>query len=68
MERDRNKRRKPSIEASGELNVEELEAVVERARSGEREALELVVGTIQDRVFGLSFRMLGHRSDAEDLT
>jgi RNA polymerase sigma factor (sigma-70 family) len=68
MERDRNRRREPGTVASSEMNVETLEAVVARARSGEKEALELVVVAIQDRVFGLSLRMLGHRSDAEDAT
>lgn len=48
--------------------AEELEALVARAREGDRDALELVVVAIQDKVFGLALRMLGLRTDAEDAT
>ncbi len=37
-----------------------------RAREGDKEALEVVVRGLQDRVFGLSLRMLRRPSDAED--
>lgn len=46
----------------------DLESLVEQARSGIRYALEELVRTIQDQVFGLSMRMLGHRPHAEDAT
>ncbi len=68
MKRDRSQRRPHDGAAPDALDVEALEAVVTRARAGDREALELVVGAIQDRVFGLALRMLGHRSDAQDAT
>ncbi len=41
---------------------------VMRAREGDKKALEEVVRGLQDRVFGLSLRMLYHPSDAEDVT
>jgi RNA polymerase sigma factor (sigma-70 family) len=45
-----------------------LEAVVLRARAGERIALELIVAGIQDRVYAIAFRMLWHPEDAHDAT
>jgi RNA polymerase sigma-70 factor (ECF subfamily) len=41
--------------------------LVERAKSGDFAAFEELVGRFQQRVFGLAFRMLGHREDAEDV-
>ncbi len=43
-----------------------LEALVERAKSGDQAALEAVLCRIQDRVYGLALRMLWHPADAED--
>lgn len=43
-----------------------LEARVRQAKEGHRDALEDLVRQIQDRVYGLSLRMLGHPADAED--
>ncbi|MDY6990270.1 MAG: RNA polymerase sigma factor [Thermodesulfobacteriota bacterium] len=43
-----------------------LEAWVDEARKGNRQALEQVVRSIQDKVYALAFRMLGHPADAED--
>lgn len=43
-----------------------MEALVAAAKEGDRHALEEVVGRIQDKVYGLSFKMLGHPEDAED--
>lgn len=45
-----------------------LETEVERAKDGDKVALEAVVRAIQDRVYGLAMRMLGHPADAEDAT
>jgi RNA polymerase sigma factor (sigma-70 family) len=45
------------------LSTDEL---VQRAQEGDREALEAVILKIQDRVYGLALRMLGHPADAED--
>jgi RNA polymerase sigma factor (sigma-70 family) len=50
------------------LHDQPLEALVTRARDGDREALELIVRAIQDRVYGLAMRMLWHPADAEDAT
>jgi RNA polymerase sigma factor (sigma-70 family) len=44
----------------------EIETRVEQAKAGNREALEAVILHIQDRVFGLALRILGHPEDAED--
>lgn len=45
-----------------------IETLVEQAKEGDREALEQVIGKIQDRVYGLAIRMLSHPADAEDAT
>jgi RNA polymerase sigma factor (sigma-70 family) len=45
-----------------------LEVLVERAKHGDKDALESLVSTIMDRVYGLAIRMLGHDEDAEDAT
>src|SRR5262245_48968618 len=43
-----------------------LEEQVDEARRGDRAALESVVRSIQDDVFGLALRFLGHPDDARD--
>lgn len=43
-----------------------LETLVEQAKGGNKNALETLIERIQDRVYGLAIRMLGHPSDAED--
>lgn len=45
---------------------EELQALVEKATAGDKEALEALVTSVQDLVFNLSLRMLGTFADAED--
>ena len=45
-----------------------LETLVEQAKGGNKHALETMVRTIQDHVYGLSLRMLWHPMDAEDAT
>ncbi len=47
---------------------EELQALVEKATAGEKEALETLVKGVQDIVFNMSLRMLGTFADAEDAT
>ena len=42
------------------------DSLVERATQGDRDALESLVATIQDRVYRLALRMLYHPADAED--
>lgn len=44
----------------------ELEALVEQAKAGRKEAVEGIIMNIQDMVFNLSLRMLGTIPDAED--
>lgn len=47
----------------------EADAVlVQRCLNGEEDAVRAFVGRYQQRIFGLCFRMLGHREDAEDVT
>ena len=46
----------------------DLEALVERSRAGDREALEDLVRAIQDRLYRLALRMLGDAAEAEDAT
>jgi len=45
---------------------QELSALIKRATTGDRAALEMVLAGVQDLVFNLSLRMLGTFHDAED--
>jgi len=45
-----------------------VEMLVERAKEGDKDALEEVIRKIQDRVYGLAIRMLYYPADAEDAT
>jgi RNA polymerase sigma factor (sigma-70 family) len=51
-----------------ERGRETLENLVERARAGDRAALESLVAAIHGRVYNLAIRMLWHPADAEDAT
>ncbi len=46
----------------------ELQALVDKATAGDKEALETLVAGVQDIGFNLSLRMLGTFADAEDAT
>src|SRR5256886_7908611 len=46
----------------------EDQALVARARSGERQALEALVGRHQAWIYNIAVRMLYHPQDAEDAT
>ncbi len=54
------------MNGSAEIADRSLEVLVDRAKSGDRSALEEVVRRIQDRIYGLALRMLWHPADAED--
>ncbi|MFH1932175.1 MAG: hypothetical protein ABIN18_11380 [Pseudomonadota bacterium] len=43
-----------------------LEVLAQKGKEGDRTALEELIRRIQDRVYGLSLRMLYHPVDAED--
>lgn len=43
-----------------------IEALVRKAKDGDKHALEELVRRIQDRIYGLALRMLYHPADAED--
>lgn len=45
-----------------------LEHDVRQAKNGNKQALEMVVGSIQEKIYGLALRMLGNDEDAEDET
>ncbi len=45
---------------------EELQALVDKAAEGDKEALEMLAADMQDLVFNLSLRMLGTFADAQD--
>lgn len=49
------------------MEVQET-VLVRRCLRGEQEAIRDLVGRFQTEVFGLCFRLLGHRHDAEDVT
>jgi RNA polymerase sigma factor (sigma-70 family) len=55
-------------ESEAEPNGVALEPLVERAKAGDRAALEAVVQGVQGRVYNLAMRMLWHPADAEDAT
>lgn len=46
----------------------EICQLVDRCRRGDARAITALVDAFRDQVFGLCFRMLGHRQDAEDMT
>jgi RNA polymerase sigma factor (sigma-70 family) len=48
------------------MSESEHQAMVDRARAGDRVALEELVRSIQDRVYALSMRMLGLPAEAQD--
>lgn len=50
------------------MHAAPLEDMVRRALSGDRDALEKLVKTVQGNVYGLALRMLWNRQDAEDAT
>lgn len=45
-----------------------LDALAERAKAGDDAALEALVRGLQDRLYALAFRFLGHREQARDAT
>jgi RNA polymerase sigma factor (sigma-70 family) len=47
---------------------DELQALVERTKQGDRRAAEALLGAVQDDLFRLALRMLGTHADAEDAT
>ena len=46
----------------------DMETLVNLAKNGDREALETLVKSIQDRIYRLALKMLYKPSDAEDVT
>ncbi len=47
---------------------ESIEQLVEKAKQGNRQALEKLIKKIQSRIYDLSLKMLGFAEDAEDAT
>jgi RNA polymerase sigma factor (sigma-70 family) len=50
------------------MNSDTLAEAVNNAKEGNQDALEMVVRGVQDKVYGLAVRMLGHPEDAADAT
>jgi RNA polymerase sigma factor (sigma-70 family) len=46
----------------------QIEDQVEQAKAGNKAALQIVIESIQDRIYGLALRMLWHPEDARDAT
>lgn len=44
-------------------NREEVQVLIAKATSGDKEALEVLIADVQDMVFNLSLRMLGTFAD-----
>ena len=55
-----------NLEQQISSNLGPDKALVERARGGDREAFDALIVRYQDRVYNMSFRMLGNREDALD--
>src|SRR5215510_12895711 len=51
---------------SGDMRTEDLELAVTAAVSGDKQAAERLLDAIQDGIYELALRMLGHPADAED--
>jgi RNA polymerase sigma factor (sigma-70 family) len=51
---------------SGDQRTEDLELAVSAAVSGDKQAAERILDAIQDGIYELALRMLGHPADAED--
>lgn len=47
---------------------DDIRELVNRCRRGDEDAVAALVDRFRDQVFGLCFRMLRHRQDAEDVT
>lgn len=47
---------------------DQLQFLADKAKSGDKESLELLVANVQDIIFNLSLRMLGTFADAQDAT
>lgn len=45
-----------------------IESLVEKAKGGDKKALESLIKRVQNRIYNLAVRMLGHPTDAEDAT
>ena len=54
------------MSAEASASEEQLATWVRAAAAGDREAAHQVMRTVQDRVYRLALRMLGHPQDAED--
>lgn len=54
--------------SSAQALIEDIRLVVDRALSGDQAAMLQIVDRYKQRVFGLCYRMLGQREDAEDVS
>jgi DNA-directed RNA polymerase specialized sigma24 family protein len=54
--------------AEGVQLAEDVRELVERSLRGDQLAMAELVDRFRGQVFGLCYRMLGHRQDAEDMT
>lgn len=45
-----------------------IESLVKKAKRGDKKALKSLIEAIQDRIYNLAIRMVGHPADAEDAT
>lgn len=48
--------------------IDDLPTLIERCRAGDQTAMAMLVEQFHGQVFGLCFRLLAHRQDAEDMT
>lgn len=58
----------PNVSGPDNDDAARLEDLVQRAQAGDRASLETLVARVQDKVYGLSLRMLWHPEEARDAT
>jgi RNA polymerase sigma-70 factor (ECF subfamily) len=55
------------MEATESINPQKLDELIERARNHDADAFEALVDVYAPRLYGFFCRMVGHRTDSEDL-
>ena len=65
--RDFGKRGKPETQEARDARDARDRRLVRRLKQGDERAFQEMVHTYQDRIFGLVYRMIGNRQEAEDI-
>jgi RNA polymerase sigma-70 factor (ECF subfamily) len=65
--RDYKRRGKPETQEARDARDARDRRLVRRLKQGDERAFQELVHTYQDRIFGMVFRMIGNRQEAEDI-